>query len=338
MGFLGTLFKSLKKTIAKVISSVVTVVGVGAASVTSAVTTTPSTSSQMNVKGYNESISAVTMCNLAAEASQGGLLNLYIRNMGIKNNNVKGWTHITEETCSSGFTYALWVNNYDPTVYTLVYSGTDQIKDVADYLPMELNENRSSQTRQAVDVYRNIDDTIASKRSSNPQKYGELSKLYICGHSLGGYLAMYVASDLVDSVIFSQANVLAKVSDNDYFKGSVSSINDISKRVQCVTFGAPGMHKKDTWKITLTSWQRQKVKNNNDKKYHDIITQYTNSDDPVATLLESELGHIGRKINLGKPNVSIWSKLDFIRNNRNLLAAASTLIYCHMPWVYINML
>ena len=328
------MFKFLKSVVKKVLAAVMSVVGIGAASITTAVTGLPTTSNPTNSTAYEQSVSALTMCDLASEAYTGALFNLMSKYMKIKNNSVAGWLHIKEETFSDGLTYALWVNSFDPTTYVLVYTGTDQIKDMLDYIPMEVSKNRSSQMKNAATVLKGIDETIANLHSQNASVFGELEKLYITGHSLGGYLAMYIASDLVDSVLTNNANVLVGV--NDIGWGNVDTKEEIQSKLQCVTIGAPGMNVKI--KALLTDWQKQKIEANNSGHYTEIITQYIQPGDPVTTIVPGG-DHLGRKVQFKKPSVSVSTKWKFFSENPGIIGAgAAFLLYHHLPWVYSNLI
>lgn len=258
--------------------------------------------------------------------------------MDFKDNNVKGWSFIEEHYFDDGLSYALWVNNFRRSTYCLVYAGTDEIKDMKDYIPMETKEERSSQTQNAAKIVPEVAETVARKHAEDPVKYGALDYLIINGHSLGGYLAMYIASDLVDSVVLENPNVLVGVKDLGW--NDVDTQEEIDAKLRCFTIGAPGMHfRKPLLGIEQTSWQKQKVDANDKKIYHTVITQYVNLGDIVPTLLSEHLDHIGRKVVMRKPKVSFATKTTFFNKHRSVVGfGASYLIYYHMPWVYVNLL
>ena len=186
--------------------------GIGSVSTVTAISSTMTTSGSYDYDKYEESVSATAMMHLSAEASQGQLLNIYTRYMELDNNKVDGWVYIEENTYENSMSYALWVNEYKNDTYALIYSGTDHIKDTLDYVPMETSEDRSSQMKKAVEVAKSIKNTIGEKHAQDPEKYGEMTQLYVSGHSLGGYLSMYIVSDLVDSLLGNE-NVLITLDD-----------------------------------------------------------------------------------------------------------------------------
>jgi len=182
---------------------------------------------QIDVEKYEEIIELDRLCYLTAEASQKGFIkNVLADYLEIKNNTAEGWKHLKEDTYDSGLSWALWQNVYDKNTYCLVYAGTDQILDTLSYIPMMTNEKYCTQMNEAIVVANTIDKYINT----------DINKLYIIGHSLGGYLASYVMSDLVDSSLSSDTHSRSKVSD----------INADLKldKVECITFGAPGFYYK----------------------------------------------------------------------------------------------
>ena len=328
------------KGFAKSLSALfVALIGVGTVSATTALTQAPSTSGSYDYKKYEQSISATAMMHLAAEASQGPLLEMYEKKMELKNNDIEGWKHIEEKTYENNMSYALWVNKYDKTTYVLVYAGTDHIQDTLDYVPMETSENRSKQMNKAVEVAKSIKGTIAQKHAEDAETYGELEKLYICGHSLGGYLSMYIASDLIDSFL-GYENTLITIDDIGF--EDCSNLRNLKDRLQCVTFGAPGMYYEALKLIPTTHWQKQKIEVNEQHLYDDFITQHVNSRDPVGNLFQydklDKFEHLGRMIYYEVDKVSIMTLTDFFMKHKNWLGAgvAYTPIYYHMPWVYVN--
>lgn len=317
----------------------VAIIGVGTVSVTTAVTQPRSSSGSYNYKEYVESVSATAMMHLASESSQGPLLEMYERKMELKNNDVEGWKHIEENTYENNMSYALWVNKYEKTTYVLVYAGTDHIQDTLDYVPMETSENRSKQMNKAAEVFKSIKGTIEQKHQEDSSTYGELKNLYICGHSLGGYLSMYITSDLVDSAL-GYENTLVKLEDIGFEK--YVSLEELQGKITCVTFGAPGMYYDELKLIPTTYWQKQKIEVNEQGKYNNFITQHVNSRDPVGNLFQYEnfnkFKHLGTKIYYEVDKASFMTLSEFFMNNKNWLGAgiAYTPIYYHMPWVYIN--
>ncbi len=329
-------FRGFVKTLATLCA---TVVGVGAASVTTAVTQGPTTSGSYDYVKYEESVSATAMMHLASEASQGVLLEMYTRYMELQNNTVSGWTHIKQKTFDNNMSYALWVNQYDPTTYALIYAGTDHIEDTLDYIPMEISEDRSPQIKTAIEIAKGIDTTIDQKHTENSTKYGKLNKLYVCGHSLGGYLSMYVTSDLVDCAL-GKSNTLITLEDIGY--SNSIALTALKDKLQCVTFGAPGMYYDPLPIISNTNWQKQKAEIHEMGLYDDIITQHVNSRDPVGNLFQYEnfdkFEHLGTKVYYEVKKANFITLTKFFFQNLNIIGAgiAYTPIYYHMPWIYVN--
>jgi len=357
------MFSFLKKFLIKLIAPVV----VTAVATTTTAISPQSTASDFTAKSFEKSITAEAFCNLSAEASQYFLGDLYTEYMDIENNNIDGWIHVHEETfLNDGFTYSLWVNKYNSSTYTIVYSGTDDLADVLQYLPMMIHKQNASQIAKAIEVTKNIQKTIAEK--GDPKFCGNLDKLYITGHSLGGYLAMYVASEMADSYLH-----------NTHYDISIQDVGlDNIYDIKCVTFGAPGMYYEpltinvgnfQTSNIfPLQPWHLRKIENNKQNYYDTIIYQYINNQDIVANLLKEdkntkltqtekligfgvELEHIGTLYTYKTDQITVAQKVEFERKASNIVGKVSgTLIatilngtrltnavYGHMPWVYINL-
>ncbi len=321
--------------------------GIGTVSTVAAVTSTMTTSGAYNYAEYEESVSATAFMHLSAEASQGRLLKMYTKYMELEDNKIDGWVHIEENTFDNNMSYALWVNEYKNDTYALIYAGTDHIEDTLDYVPMETSEKRSPQMNKAVEVAKTIKGTIAEKHAENPEVYGELNNLYVSGHSLGGYLSMYVVSDMVDSML-GYENVLITLDDIGF--GDVTTIDELKTKLQCVTFGAPGVYYTELKLIPTTHWQKQKVEVNEAKHYDEIITQHVNSRDPVGNLFQYKnlktMRHLGTRKYYEVEKASLNTLTTFFRNNDNKsvvgiivnAGVAFTVIYYHMPWVYVNVL
>lgn len=298
-----------------------------------------SASTIFNAKNYEESISNEAMCNLSAEASDTKIVkDLFSAFMPIKNNIVDGWIHVYEEYKESGLSFSFWVNKYDSTTYALVFSGTDEFKDTLQYVPMETSKNFSTQMIEAITATKNIQTYIDNKKSLKPQTsqiYGDVNKLFITGHSLGGYLSMFVTSEIIDSALKGQASRI-DISE-------VSTSLEISN-LKCITFGAPGMYSSGTCKIAgitvnLTAWQQRKVQYNNDKLYDPYIVQYVNSLDPVGNLLPNHFRHLGRRVDLQVQKTSASTTIYFFKQKPlTFLPAWGASVYYHMPWVYIPLL
>lgn len=291
-----------------------------------------STISSSVAKNYVDSISNESMCNLSAEASTGVLKELYSFFMPLDNNSVSGWIHVYENSLPDGFTYDLWVNKYDPMTYTLVYAGTDQFIDTEQYISMEVDENFSSQMSEAIKAAKNITAMIEHKkeRAKNPDAFGTVNNLFITGHSLGGYLASFVASELVDSSL----GQTSRISTSDI--GPNLTISNL----KCITFGAPGMYYTGTFPaVHLTSWQERKVANDKQGKYDQYIVQYVNSLDPVGNLFPKLLQHIGVRVYLEvKKTAASTTMVFFMKLPPTYFVGFGASIYYHMPWVYIPLL
>lgn len=319
----------------KILAATIATASIGAASVTTATITEPTTSGKFNASNYYKSISAEAFCNLSAEVSQGEFQELFLNNMDLVNNQVSGWIYIQEETFENDFSYSLWVNKYEPTTYCIAFAGTDSIKDALEYIPMETAEDRSPQMQTAAQITKESIKTIAELNSKNQDSYGFLKTLYICGHSLGGYLAMYITSDIIDSSLGYKNNIIT-IDDIGF-----DSYEQVKKDLRCVTFGAPGMHYEgEPLGIKMTEWQKQKVEIDKEKKYNNIITQYVNSKDPVANLFPSYLKHIGTLKYYNVNNLNLAARIKFVQSNKSILGlgAGFSPIFYHGPWLYINLI
>ena len=192
-------------------------------------------------KAYRDSVSERSMLLLATELYTGNIKEMTYNAM--PENKTNNWTLVArypydktgQEQTEIGTTAALWVNNIDKTVYTFSIAGTDEILDTIQYLPMELNRDKSAQQQEVHEMISGIGEDIAKHKQT--LNLGDVKKLYITGHSLGGYLAMSLLTDLIDSSIAEQNNTktyaLTKVSD-------ISSTLDINN-VFAYTFAAPGL-------------------------------------------------------------------------------------------------
>jgi len=334
------LFNFLVKYFKRIFAALATSAAIGTASITSAVISIPSSSEEFVATEYDVSVSAVAMCNLAAESAVGSVKEIFINNMDLDENKVSGWSHIVEGTDDNDFSYALWVNKYENTTYCLSFAGSDTLEDTLDYLPMEISESRSSQTHSAAEKTKELKERIETLNQDNPEKYGTLENLYICGHSLGGYLAMYIASDIVDSAL-GYTNTIVSLDDLGWSEYAGEDLTNLSEKLHCFTFGAPGMHcKGEPLGLKITEWQKQKIEIDKQNKYDDIIIQYCNSKDPVCNLLYPFLDHIGTKMYYQAPIVSFTIRYEIYKKNKTLFAsgAAFTFAYYHLPWVYINII
>ena len=297
------------------------------------------------------------LCYISAEASEEGLIKdiFYFFMDDMKDNKAQGWTHIKEENLSSGLSWTLWRNNKDKNAYCLAYAGTDELADMARYLPMMMNEERCDQMTQAVSVAKKIKNYAGTSYPIN--------KLYIVGHSLGGYLASYVMSDLVDyEVNPSTTNSLIEVKD-------ISNALDLNK-VKCVTFGAPGFYNgkklnvktitkviKEKYlkafvnasggkaKITdgyltspVTSWGQEKMTNNKNGEYNNYIENYVNDYDPVGHLCigEQSFTHLGKykSYSVERIGAAFVNTVYKVLSKTGLDIFKVADIYYHLPHVY----
>lgn len=297
-------------------------------------------SSTQNDQLYNNSVSLDTMCYLTAEASENGdIYNIFKKYLEIKNNNAPGWTHVRQGHYSSGLSWTLWQNNYRSNTYCLVYAGTDQILDTLSYLPMMIREEYCTQMDQAIAVAKNIKDYAKT----------DIKNLFIAGHSLGGYLASYVTSDMVDYNV-NPSNTHSRIKASD-----VESTLSLGN-VKCYTFGAPGFYYTPiripvigTKIVSLTKWGEEKKANNIAGKYTSYIYNVRNKYDPVGHLFISpkSFTHLGfvrelkvKRITAGQTNefsrfVKQQGLIGKIYNIANLLIPVSE-VYYHLPHVYIN--
>jgi len=292
-----------------------------------------------DVVDFKSSVSLDNLCYLATEVSREGLLYDAITTyMEVRNNSAPGWTLVKDQfIISSGLAWSLWQNNYNKQVYTLVYAGTDHIlQDFMDYKPMMMNEDYCDQIIDAIDVAKSINILISESN-------GDLDKLYIVGHSLGGYLSAFVMSEIIDSYV-SPANTKSSLSIDQIKPGL--SVDD----VKCVTFAAPGFYEGGLAyageEFSITSWGKEKQYNNQKGYYDDYIINYTNIYDPVGHLFISPdhfypLGkwydYIITKLSSAQfSNES--KKLKFFLTEMVVEQEIITNVYYHLPHVYINML
>ena len=277
---------------------------------------------------------------MSAEASEkGNIYDIFCKYLDIKDNKAPGWNHVKQgHYKDSGLSWVLWQNQVQTNTYCLVYAGTDQILDTLSYLPTMVKEGYCDQMKQAIEVARNIKNYAKTT----------INKLFVVGHSLGGYLASYVVSDMVDSTIdTSKAYSQIKVQE-------VSSSLSLSN-VRCYTFGAPGIYYNPIKilgiKYDLTSWGKAKKTNNENKKYDKYIYNYTNKYDPVGHLFISpkSFKHLGNVKDYDVKRISAKKTNDFsmfvkkqgiigkLYNIANTFIPVSE-VYYHLPHVYINVM
>lgn len=315
------------------------------------VTSTVSYSAVTKYETRDDFSSASTLCYLAAESYMSTeLRNIIGSYLEVKDNQAPGWKYITDAHNKwTGFSWAFWQNEKNPNRYCLVYTGTDDVLDVGQYLPMMIDEVYSWQIKEAINTAKNIKQYAPTK----------IEELYITGHSLGGYLAAFVASNLVDSYVApttTHSNI--KVSD-------IESTLKI-QNVKCHTFAAPGFYYTPMINIgllkalgvnvsALSNWGQEKKSNNELGLYDDTIYNYRNQFDPVGNLCISpqNFRHLGQVIEL-KINQATAGEINaFSRvvGKQGLLGAFYTIVkpfkifnlrptdlYYHMPHNYINAL
>ena len=247
-------------------------------------------------KKYKESVSARTMLLLATEVYTGNIQEIMYYSMPVKKGKVDGWTLVSRYpnnqmgTTIAGTTAALWVNNLDKETYCLSFAGTDQWRDMFQYIPMETSNTKAKQLQEADEIASSINKVVQSNKSK--MGLGEIKKLYLTGHSLGAFLAMCVGTDLIDYNIAlnkgKKSEALTKVSDI----GPLLRLNNVFT----YTFAGPGLmveippdlpkELKTLFKIgnVIPNWAREKIANNKDGAYNKNLIQYTNTRDVVPNL------------------------------------------------------
>ncbi len=295
-------------------------------------------------ESYEESVSDETMLLLAVESFRGPWGDALEGFMDITDNKVEGWKQIAAE--SAGYEYyswTLWQNEYEKTTYALSCAGTDSPTDLQTFLPMMLSENYSKQMRDAMDSVRNIKNIVKT----------DINELYITGHSLGGYLAMFLGTELVDSNttrtdVHTTTNLPISTTFGE--KGKNLTLDNI----HAVTFGAPGFYKtkikfaSDVAKIISKagipitsqmveppSWAVKKFSNDGAQLYHANVKNYKNDYDPVANLFvkPSAFIHVGNTLNI---NVKSTDPKQALIEWALQLPLAN--VYYHGPWVYRDMI
>jgi len=275
---------------------------------------------------FKNSVTLDNLCYMTIEASDKGFIRDVITEYyELENNKAPGWKHLKEGHSTSGYTWALWQSKYESGTYNLVFSGTDELWDVATYIPMMINEDYCTQMDEAINTAKKIKNYAPTN----------ITKLYITGHSLGGYLAAYVTSDLVDSSLSSSSK-------------SRISVNDISNfltldNVKGVTFGAPGFYVGNMkWTVIkkvqqITTWGQEKKTNNQNKKYDNYIENYTNEYDPVGHLFVGAqyFKHLGKRkdYEVERINAGFFAKAYSILSKFGELNKIAD-VYYHLPHVY----
>jgi len=249
---------------------------------------TPNEYTAIKDNRYKESTKPATMLQLATEVYVGNLQEITYYNMGVKERDVKGWTCITKypkdvsgkNTTKSGASFSLWQNNYEKNTFTVSAAGTDQLKDIMQYGPMETSATHSEHQKELANFLKTI-----QKYTTSP-----IEKLYITGHSLGGFLAMSAGTDLIDAEI---------AKNNGQTSNSLCTYSDINSKLKkenlfVYTFSAPGLFTKipdDIPQIVknfldisdnIPAWSKEKTKNHKNKVYDKNVFQYVNTLDLVT--------------------------------------------------------
>lgn len=300
---------------------------------------------------YEASISDTSMLYLSVESFQGPWGDVLKSTMDITDNKVPGWKYLAGDTKGKeAFSWVLWQNQYVKTTYALSCAGTDSPYDVATFLPMMVDEDYSQQMRDAIDTLQDIKDMVPT----------DIKKLYITGHSLGGYLAMFLGTEVVDA--YNNQSAFGLTFDSIFgAKGSSLTMDPEDPDVKAVTFGAPGFYK-TTIKfasdlvdvlqskgvtiydggVRAPSWSQTKFNRDAAGKYKDYVINYKNSYDPVANLFiaPSAFVHVGttKNIDVTKPNI-LEAQIRWALNKIpvvNYGYRIANILY-HTPTVYLDM-
>lgn len=301
--------------------------------------------SAFTAEDYKESVSDETMLLLAVESFRGPWGDTLEGFMDITDGKVEGWKQIAAESVNyEYYSWTLWQNKYEETTYALACAGTDSPTDVVTFLPMMLSENYSKQMRDAMDSVRNIKNIIKT----------DINELYITGHSLGGYLAMFLGTEFVDSNMpegktgYTTTNLPISTTFGE--KGKNLTLD----KIHAVTFGSPGFYKtkikfaSDVAKIINKAgipisnqmveppeWAVKKFSNDANQLYNANVKNYKNSFDPVANLFvkPSAFIHVGNTLNI---NVKSTDPRQALIEWALQLPLAN--VYYHGPWVYRDMI
>ena len=301
--------------------------------------------SVFTASSYKKSVSDESMLYLSVESFQGPWGSALQGFMDITDNKVDGWKQIASDIKGDeSYSWTLWQNKYEKTTYALACAGTDSPSDLGTFLPMMLDENYSQQMRDAMDSVRNIKNIIKT----------DIDELYITGHSLGGFLAMFLGTEFVDSNttrtdVYKTTNLPIATTFGE--KGKNLTLD----KIHAVTFGAPGFYKTEikfpgdvvdalvgkglsivaNQKKAVPTWSKNKFANDAKELYKDTVVNYKNSNDPVANLFvkPSAFIHVG-----DTRNIDIRSSNPFQATLEWAMQLPLANVYYHAPWVYKDML
>jgi len=266
---------------------------------------------------YLKTIDPEKLLELATEVYYGDVFNLVTKNYNVTKNKVDGWTLVAKypkdkEATESGTTARLWVNNIDNETYCISIAGTDSFDEILfQYIPMETSPGYASQQRELADFVNNINDYM--RGSSAYSKCGKIKKLLVTGHSLGGFLAMTLGTDLYDSTPNDNLTIA---------KRHLLSKDLKPQDIKTITFAAPGLLEaipsdtpkgvKDALGVgdEIPEWSANKFKNNKNRKYDNMLVQYTNNNDLVSNLQKiTDLASYAKKIGI---NLDWIKKFNFV--------------------------
>lgn len=262
-------------------------------------------------QNYLDSTTPTKMLELSAEVYEGEIFPLITEMYPVTKENVESWTVVSKfpkdkPSSENGTSIKLWVNNYDSETYCISIAGTDALEEIVEqYIPMETSPTYSTQQREISEYVKNIRKYI--KESKNYSKCGEVKKLFVTGHSMGAFYAMWLGTDLYDSDSYS----LTKCSDiGPYLK---------SANIKTYTYAAPGLLTeipsnlpkaiKDLLGVgdRIPDWSKHKLENDKKNKYDTMLYQYTNELDIVPNL-----NKITEYNWLSKDLTKKWVKLNFV--------------------------
>lgn len=213
-------------------------------------------------------------------------------------NTVRGWKFYKKASFVNSLQYKIFRKKkgkkYD---YTIAVAGTSGFIDGFTDFNIIVNNHYVGQIKT---LEKEVNSFIKKNKS-------KINKLYVTGHSLGGFLASYVVSDVVQGV----------------------RVKGISKsKVKAYTFNAPGFKKDyikmvrlpNSFNIWKKKWVKEpisakKLKNNKKKHFHKYIINYRIIGDVFSTY-NTSLGKI-EKVNSGKKKRNIKEYHQLKRFNIN---------------------